>query len=265
MPNANVNGGSIYYELVGAGTPVVLLHGGLLNLRQWDDQVPSIAASHRVVLYDARGYGRSPLGEVEYAHYQDLRGIMDTLGIDRAHLVSLSSGMSAAVEFTLAYPGRVISLVCGAAPLNGYEVGAEFTEGMHGIFAAALADDRSLLRERVWEFAPMKVAATLPAARERLDRMIVEDHGYDYARPGAPRRTRLEPPAARKLHEIDVPTLVILGDGEMPALSAVANHVIHHVAGARLVVIPGAGHFVNIEQPEAYTQTVLEWLQLHAV
>jgi pimeloyl-ACP methyl ester carboxylesterase len=90
--------------------------------------------------------------------------------------------------------------------------------------------------------------------------MIVEDHQYGYARPGAPARRLTEPPAATRLVQIRVPTLVIVGDGEMPALAEKGEYVARTIPGARHVVIPGAGHFVNIEQPAAYTRVVSEWL-----
>ena len=260
---AELNGGTIHYEIAGDGPPVVLLHGGLLDLRQWDDQFPVLAQRYRVVRYDARGFGRSPLGTVPYAHYEDLRALLDHVGIESAHVVSLSSGMSWAVDFTLTYPDRVRSLVAGAAPLRGYDVGPEFSSGMRAIYDAALAGDKALLRERVWTFAPMRVASTLPAARAKLDRMIVEDHQYGYARPDAPARRLTEPPAATRLVQIRVPTLVIFGDGEMPALAEKGEYVARTIPGARLLVIPGAGHFVNIEQPEAYTRILMEWLAEH--
>lgn len=261
---AAVNGGMLYYETAGTGDPVVLLHGGLLDLRQWDEQFRLLAESYRVVRYDARGFGRSPLGTVPYAHYEDLRALLDQLRLERVHLVALSSGMATAVDFTLAYPSRVRSLVIGAAPLRGYEVGPEFSTGMRAIYDAALAGDKDLLRERVWGFAPMRVASTLPAARAKLDRMIVEDHQYGYAREGAPKRIFLDPPAATRLGEISVPTLVIVGDGEMPALAEKGEYVARTIPGARHVLIPGAGHFVNIEQPEAYTRVVQDWLREQA-
>ena len=261
---AELNDGTIHYQIAGDGPPVVLLHGGLLDLRQWDDQFPVLAQRYRVVRYDARGFGRSPLGTVPYAHYEDLRALLDHVGIESAHVVSLSSGMSWAVDFALTYPDRVRTLVAGAAPLRGYDVGAEFSGGMRAIYDAALAGDKHLLREPVWGFAPMRVASTLPAARSKLDRMIVEDHEYGYARPDAPARRLTEPPAATRLEEIGVPTLVIVGAGEMPALAEKGEYVARKIPGARHVVIPGAGHFVNIEQPEAYTRVVKDWLREHA-
>jgi pimeloyl-ACP methyl ester carboxylesterase len=262
---AAVNGGVLHYESAGSGPAVVLVHGGLLDLRQWDEQFPLLAETHQVVRYDMRGFGRSPIGSVPYAHHEDLRALLDHLGLERVHLVSLSSGMATALDFTLAYPTRVRSLAIGAAPLRGYAVGDEFTSGMRAIYDAALAGDKELLRERVWGFAPMRVASKLPAARAKLDRMIVEEHQYAYVREDAPKRTFLDPPAATRLAEIRVPTVVIVGEGEMPALAEKGEYVARAIPGARHVVIPGAGHFVNIEQPEAYTRVVTDWLREQAM
>ena len=262
---AAVNGGALYYETAGSGAAVVLVHGGLLDLRQWDDQFPIFAETYQVLRYDMRGFGRSPLGTVPYAHYEDLRALLDHLRLEDVHLVALSSGMATALDFTLAYPSRVRSLAIGAAPLRGYDVKPEFSSGMRAIFDAALAGNKDLLRRRVWEFAPMRVAAGLPRARAKLDQMIVEDHEYGYARADAPKRILLDPPAAPRLGEINAPALVIAGEGEMPALAEVGEYAARTIPRARHVVIPGAGHFVNIEQPEAYTQVVTGWLREQAM
>jgi pimeloyl-ACP methyl ester carboxylesterase len=257
---AELEGTTFQFGLAGDGPAVVLLHGGLLDMRQWDDLVPILARTYRVLRYDARGFGRTPLGATSYAHYRDLRALLDHVGFDRVQVVSLSIGVSTAIEFALEYPARVLSLAIGAAPLRGYDIGPEFSSGMRGIYDAALAGDKTLLRSRVWEFAPMRVAAGLPHARARLDHMIVEDHQYGYVRPDAPPRTVREPPAAESLGEICAPTLVVVGEGEMPELAAKGEYVARAIPGARHVVVPGAGHFVNMEQPDAYAQVIVSWL-----
>jgi 3-oxoadipate enol-lactonase len=262
MPTAfaDVAGTSFHHELAGDGEPVVLLHGGFLDLRQWDDLFPRLARRYRVLRFDARGHGRTPLGSMPYARHEDVRAMLDHVGFDAAHVVSLSAGTGAAVELALAHPEQVRSLVLGAAPLRGFDVAPEFGEGMRGIIAAGVAGDRELLHERVWAFDCFRVAARIPAARERLERMVVQEHGFGYARPDAPPLFWHEPLAATVLDRIEAPALVVAGEGEMPALAEVADHLAASVPRARKVVVPGAGHFVVLEQPEAYAQIVEDWL-----
>jgi pimeloyl-ACP methyl ester carboxylesterase len=261
---AEIAGTSFHYELAGEGEPVVLLHGGFLDLRQWDDLFPRLARRYRVLRFDARGHGRTPLGSVPYARHEDVRALLDHVGFEAAHVVSLSAGTGAAVELALAYPERVRSLALGAAPLRGFDVDAAFTDGMRGIIDAGVARDRDLLRERVWAFDCFRVAAGIPSARERLERMVVDEHEFGYARPDAPPLRWHEPLAATVLERIDAPTLVVVGEGEMPALADVADHLVARIAGARRVVVPDAGHFVVLEQPERYAEVVGAWLEERA-
>lgn len=255
-----VNGSSLYYEVAGDGPPVVLLHGGWLHSQQWDDQFSVLARDYRVVRYDRRGAGRSPLGDAEFAHYEDLAALLKRLGIERAHLVGLSAGAQVALDFALTYPQAVLSLVIGASPLAGYDIGREFVDGSRGVSAAGAAEDVQLVHDRMWAFAPFRVAGTMPHVRRRLNAMILQQNTWPTGRPNAPRSRALNPAPASRLGGIRVPTLIIVGDGEMPALEKEAEFVAASIPGARLVTVRKAGHFVNMEQPAKYNRIVLEWL-----
>lgn len=258
--HAEIAGTTFHYEVAGEGEPVVLLHGGFLDLRQWDDLLPLLARRYRVLRFDARGHGRTPIGSVPYARHEDVRLMLDHAGFGAAHVVSLSAGTGAAVELALAHPDRVLSLALGAAPLRGFDIAPAFAEGMRGIIRAGVAGDDELLHERVWAFDPFRVAAKIPVARDRLELLVVAEHGFDYARPGAPPLWWHEPLAANQLDRIRAPTLVVVGDSEMPALAEVAEHMAERIVGARKVVVPGAGHFVVLEQPELYARVIADWL-----
>jgi 3-oxoadipate enol-lactonase len=260
---ADVDGTRLYYEVAGSGPPVVLLHGGWLDLRQWDDQFETLAHDYLVIRYDARGYGRSSPGAVRYSHYADLAALLRVLAVERPHLVALSNGTSIAVEFAVWSPASVRSLILGAAPIPGYDLGPEFMRGARAVVVAGAAGRKDECRAALWGFAPMRVAATIPAARERIDRMMVEEHEFAQARPDAPSREFLDPPISARLAEVTAPTLVVVGDGEMPALAEQAALMARSIVGGRLRVIRGAGHIVNMERPEAYMQVVLEWLREH--
>lgn len=259
----DVEGTRLYYEVAGSGPPVVLLHGGWLDLRQWDDQFEALAREHRVIRYDARGYGRTSLGTVPYSHYADLAALLRVLAVERPHLVALSNGASIAVEFAIWSPASVRTLIVGAAPMPGHDLGPEFMRGARAVILAGAAGRKDDCRAALWGFAPMRVAATIPAARERIDGLMVEQHEFAQGRPDAPRPRFLDPPISSRFAEVKAPTLVVVGDGEMPVLAEQAALMARSITGAKLTVIRGAGHIVNMEQPEAYTQVVLEWLRAH--
>ncbi|AKI99728.1 alpha/beta fold hydrolase [Archangium gephyra] len=107
-----MNGARLHYELQGDGFPVVLLHGGLLDLRLWDTQVGPLAQHFTTLRYDQRGFGRTVAPEGQpYAPHEDLRALLDHFSMDRAHVVGLSFGGRVALDFALAFPERVSCLV----------------------------------------------------------------------------------------------------------------------------------------------------------
>ena len=106
-----VEGGSLYFEVHGSGPSVVLLHAGDLDLTMWDPQVTRLARSFRVIRYDARGHGRSTAPRGPYSTVEDLRLLLDHLGVEHAHLVGISMGAGVALNFAVAYPARVRNLV----------------------------------------------------------------------------------------------------------------------------------------------------------
>src|SRR5712691_3775284 len=116
---AYVNGTSLYYELAGKGPAVVLVHGGLVDSRLWDDQMKAFSKSYHVVRYDLRGFGRSRAATDPFSHIEDLRAVLDFLKIERATVIGLSLGGIIAADFTLEYPERVERLVLVGAGLRG--------------------------------------------------------------------------------------------------------------------------------------------------
>ena len=257
-----MDGTRLYHEVAGSGTPVVLLHGGWLDLRQWDGQFEVLAREHTVVRYDARGYGRSPLGSAPYSHHEDLAALLRALGLDRPHLVGLSNGAAIAVEFAVWAPASVRSLVVGAAPMRGHDLGPEFMTGMRAVVIAGAAGRKDECLAAAWAFAPLRVAGDLPEVRRRVDRLIRE-HEFAYARPEAPKRGWIEPPVSQRFGEITAPTLVILGDREKPALTEQGQAMAGAIPDAELALIEGAGHIVNLERPAEYLGAVQHWLRAH--
>lgn len=120
----SVEGGTLYFDVRGSGTPVVLLHAGDLDLTMWDPQVGPLAHSYRVIRYDARGHGRSTAPREPYSTVEDLRVLLDHLGVERAHLVGISMGAGVALNFAVAYPDRVskLALVSTSGPPPGAPV-----------------------------------------------------------------------------------------------------------------------------------------------
>lgn len=258
------NGGRIYYELDGQGTPLTLIHAGVANLRQWDEQVPTLAADHRVLRYDTRNFGHTTSENVTFSNRDDLAALLDHVGIERTALLGLSRGGSIAVDFALEHPDRVTALIAVAAGVSGFE-------------APPPPDEQALWEEydrryeardwpwivetetAFWVDGPRQAADRVPAAvRQRVHDWIAD--GYRDHELEELIAVPLDPPAAGRLGEIAVPALVIVGDLDEGATIAACRKLANDIPSARLEVFEGVAHMVNLEQPERFTRLVREFL-----
>lgn len=256
---APINGTQIYYEVLGKGDPVIFVHGLTLDTRMWDDQFFDFAKRYRTVRYDARGYGRSGPVTGPFSIREDLRALMDHLDVKRAHIIGLSMGGRYAIEFALTHPDRVSSLVTVDAVLPGLptpnfgkEIGAIIAAGSKGNIADA---------KHLWLASSLFTPAReQPAVAARLKKMVDDYSGWHFANGLGKYEENLNPPAAQRLAEIKAPTLVVVGEREIPELIAVADKITREVTGAYKVVIPNAGHMSNMEAPVVFNRMVLDWL-----
>ena len=116
-----VGDGRLFYRREGRGEPLLLVHGFGLDHRVWAPQWPALAAAFDVISVDLRGFGRSSLpGTAPYAHHEDLRALLDALGVERTYLIGHSLGGGIAASFAVAYPQRAGRLVLSAPLLRGY-------------------------------------------------------------------------------------------------------------------------------------------------
>ncbi len=258
---ADVHGARLYYETMGAGHPLVLIHAGIADSRVWDDQFADFAERYRVIRYDIRGFGKSAMPPGPSSTSGDLHGLLQALGITRAHVVGLSIGGGIAVDFTLQHPEMVSALVLVASGLGGTQSSAEMQRADAEVDAALERDgiDAAVEAEnRIWVDGPKRTPDQVdPTVRARVSEM----NGALYRLPevDAPRE-RLDPPAVGRLGEIHVPTLIIVGDGDVPDVIETADMLEQGIAGARRVVFPGVAHMVNMERPAEFNRVVLDFL-----
>lgn len=259
---APVPGSALYYEAMGAGEPVVLLHGGALDHRSWDREFVELAAHYRVIRYDSRGQGLSPSPGGVYRHYEDLGRLLDHLGLPSAHLIGLSLGARIAVDFAIAQPARVRSLTLVSPGVSGYDFAAPEEREANGRFAAAWrrTDWAQAAEEfvRAWCDGPRRAPEqTPPEVRARVKAISLANVGPH--RDTAEGR-ELEPPAVGRLGEIAAPTLALLGELDMPGIHTIVGMVREQVRGARVVTVPGVAHMINLERPAEFMRALREFL-----
>ncbi|HHY56705.1 MAG TPA: alpha/beta fold hydrolase [Chloroflexi bacterium] len=252
------NSARLYYEEAGAGSAVVLLHGFTLDTRMWDDQFLALAQCCRVIRYDLRGFGRSSLPAAPYSHVEDLRGLLDQLGIEQATLVALSKGGGVALDFALSYPQRTRRLALIDTILGGHvwsEAGSArdalvWQEAKRGGIPAAKA---SWLAHPL--FAP---AMRQPEVAARLTQIIEDYSGWHFVNRNP--EQSLQPPALGRLHTLTMPILVIVGEHDLPDFQHIAATIGQRAPDVRTLVVSGAGHMANMEAPAVVNAALLEFL-----
>lgn len=256
---ANVNGTRLYYEMAGAGTPVTLVHGMSLDLRMWDDQFAVLASDYRVIRYDARGFGKSDTPPPEpYSNSRDLLSLLDSIGIERAHMVGLSMGGRTVIDFVIDNPGRALSLV----PVDSGAPGVPPVSGIRERVAVIgkTANDVSVAAAmELWcsddLFAP---GMSNPRSAPALNEIVREYSGWHWT--SGMSNVDRDKNTLQSLATIPVPTLVILGELDLLDFHASADAMEEQIPGARKAVIPNAGHMSNMEAPAAFNDLLLEFL-----
>jgi 3-oxoadipate enol-lactonase len=256
------NGASLAYEAAGAGPPLLMLHGHLLDQHQWDDQFQSFANDYQVVRYDARGYGRSTQPPVAYNHAADLHTVMRALELDHALLMGCSGGGATCIDFALQYPGMVDGLILVGTGIAGFEPSGPPPPDLVAMSEAlkrGAIDDAVEYSLKIWTDGPRRAPDQVnQVARERTRAMTTQLFSR---RPveGAEQQYFV-PDALARLAELRAPTLAIIGSEDNQMLHDIAALIVSQSPNARRVVIPDAGHHPNLEHPELFHRTVLLFL-----
>lgn len=258
---AKVNGTRLFYEVAGSGRPVVFIHGHVLDRRMWDDQFEVFAQRYRVIRYDMRGYGRSalPMGEPFYP-VEDLKALLDFLGVAQVYLVGLSKGGVVAIDFAVTDPEATAALVAVDAGITGYPLDPAYRAGLDQVSRVAQEEGLAAAREATLRRPSFALADAIPLVSPRLRRIVHDHPGYFWLNPPAEEEKRPSPPAATRLGTIRVPVLAIVGERDAPDFHRMADLLVENAAHARKVVIPGAGHLSNMEVPAAVNEAMLGFL-----
>lgn len=263
MSEAPTNGIATYYEDQGSGPPVILIHGHSVDSRLWNPQLPALlAAGYRVIRYDLRGHGRTAAPDTGYTwdHYSaDLRDLLDHLQVQRAHLAGLSMGGAVAMQLTFDQPARVTSLTLIDSALPGFGYSPEFEEAVQALRDAVRSEGPQPALERLWLPHPLfdglrRFPEPFAALRDMVLSFPAREYLDDTEYP-QPERQHID-----RLAEISAPTLVVVGELDLPDFQIIAELLAANIPGARSALIPDAGHVCTMEQPESVNETLLTFL-----
>ncbi|MDX6739692.1 alpha/beta fold hydrolase [Actinocorallia sp. A-T 12471] len=252
----------LYWTESGAGEPVFLLHGGFLDHRMWDGQVPALAADHRVIAPDARGHGRSANASGPFRHVDDVAALACRLGTGPAVFVGVSMGASTAVDLALEYPELVKAVVVSGAGTSEPAFADPWTLGVLGRWHAAMSvGDLDGSVEAFLSFAAgphRRLDALDPAVVGRLRTMALGTMSKHT--PGEPDYLRPVHDTWTRVAGIAVPVLALSGALDSPDHLAMSDRLIAAVPDGRSHPIPDAAHYPNLEHPALFTDLLRAYL-----
>jgi pimeloyl-ACP methyl ester carboxylesterase len=249
MPIIDRDGVQIYYEVHGDGPALLLTHGYSSTSQMWQGQVEALSKQHKLILWDMRGHGRSDYPEDPHAYSEaltvgDMAALLDKMGAERAIVGGLSLGGYMSLAFYRAHPERVSALLI-------IDTGPGFKKD----------DAREAWNTRALDtadrFEREGLAGLKLASRERS--IVNHRDAAGLARAARGMLTQRDGRVIELLPDIKVPSLVVVGADDTPFLAA-SDYMAAKIPGATKVVVPSAGHAVNIDQPQAFIDAVLPFL-----
>ncbi|MET8063960.1 alpha/beta fold hydrolase [Micromonospora sp. NPDC005686] len=264
MTKIDINGAQLAYDESGSGTAVVLLHAGIADRRMWREQVPALAQRHRALALDLRGYGESELPPAPFAHHDDVIGLLDALGIERAALVGCSFGGRVAVDAALAHPERVSALALFGAAISGHEWSEETEQLWEELVGDVDPEDLTATAAgevRFWVVGPTRrpedVGPELIRFAEEMDRRaLAAEQALSAIEVG-----ELDPPAIDRLGELRAPVLAAAGADDLADIRRLADRIADETPnGVRLPDVANTAHLLPLERPAEANAALLSFL-----
>ncbi|CAL9663992.1 3-oxoadipate enol-lactonase 2 [Streptomyces sp. enrichment culture] len=253
----------LFWLDTGIGQPLVLLHGGFLDHRMWDDQVPALAERHRVIAPDARGHGRSANATEPFRHTDDLAALLRRLDIGPAVLVGVSMGGSIAVDTALEHPELVSAVVVSGAGTSEPNFTDPWTVRTWTTWQTAMAAgdvDAAVEAFMLFAAGPHRtlddLAPQVVGRLREMTRSTLSKHTTDEPDLRVPVRDTWN-----RVAKIDVPVLAINGTLDSPDHIGMAEHLTRTVPGGAAISIDGTAHYPNMERPEAFTKALEDFLR----
>jgi 3-oxoadipate enol-lactonase len=262
MPTVRVGDINMYYEVHGKGEPLLLIMGLGSDLTSWILQIPEFSKKYQVIAFDNRGAGRTDAPDMPYSTVMmadDTAGLLDALGIERAHILGLSMGGMIAQELALKYPKRVKSLVLAATAASPYAwathlLGAMLRLAQEGVTPEALTALRVswLFTDNFFENPEL--------VRTVIDTMVANPHPqpmHAYARQFAAAN---EHDTRRRINQITAPTLVLVGREDILLPVEMSEELAAGIPNSELAVLEGGGHGFQVEIAGRFNQAVMDFL-----
>jgi len=250
----------LYYEAHGEGKPIVFSHGWLEDCSIWDSQVKHFAKNYTLILYDHRGHGRSDkpkVGEGNYSMHvlsNDLYALIQRLNLEKPIVIGFSMGGFAAILFALEHPDKISKLVLVGST-------AKMTLPTSAIFFGPRGILRFLMPYKTYLRGLTEYSRFYKPSKQMVDEELARASKVDKSIASECWKELTENYDVRdKVSEIEVPTLVIVGEKDNVNLEA-SRYLNREIKGSELRIIPDSGHTVMIEKPQEFNQILEEFIR----
>lgn len=261
---APIKDAKIYYEIAGEGQPFVMIHAGVADSRQWNNEFAHFSQNYRVLRYDLRGYGKSEPVDDEFSHLQDFIALLEYLKLDDPLIImGCSMGGSLAMDFALLYPSRVKAIMMVGSGPSGLELDIptppKFAEA-EDAYNAGNMDLVAELETQIWfdgtGRSPDQVDPTMRQLAYDMNRLALshEEKGLGKRLPDS------ESPAAPRLSELTATALIIIGEHDTQYILAAADYMIDNLPSVQKAIIEDAAHLPNMDHPHQFQQIVSSFL-----
>jgi len=265
---AYVAGARLYYEMAGEGTTLVLVHAGIADRRMWDDQWLTFQSKYRVVRYDMRGFGNSPMSAGPFSNRQDLFGLLKYLRIKQAHFIGSSMGGMAVIDFALEHPQMASSMVLVSASVSGMQMQGEMPMQVLEMIQARRKGEferAADLHVQIWADGFRRGSGHADEkVRERVRQMglqALSNQAEFLKETGFLTEEPLSPPAIDRLEQLVMPALIMAGDLDDKNVLQTADLLARRLPKARKMIIPGTAHLPGMEKPQEFNRVVLGFLE----
>ena len=260
----NTGDAKLYYEIAGTGTPSMMIHAGVADSRQWNNEFAYFSQSNQVIRYDMRGYGKSEPVEGEFNHMSDLVSLLDALGIHEPIIImGCSMGGGIAMDFALTYPPRAKALIMVDSGPSGLELDvptpSKFADAEKA-FESGNLDLVAEIETQIWfdgmGRTPERVNPTMRELLYEMDRLALSHEVKELGK----RLPNTETAAFNRLESINISVLIIIGSHDTPYMIAAADYMKEKVKFANKIIIDDAAHLPNMDQPQEFRKIVKKFL-----
>lgn len=269
----------IYYEEMGAGEPLVLLHDHALDCRMWDGVFAKLAKQFRVIRYDLRGYGHSGNPEVGfgYLHADDLKNLMDSLHIQKAHISGVSLGGMTLAEFVALYPERVLTATIASGALSGFPDRTSVNKDLVKLYNDTIFKIKRLdvvkNKKKGLDSLKMEIKGAVRFAsgkkfrkiRRETDQMIDDYSGWHLMNPEVDAFIGAQADQLLKAQKKQPAVLLLIGQFDSKPSKKSMQRMASMCKGSTIQIIPNSGRYIPMEYPKEFVRLLTEFARTHKI